>query len=100
MASSSSDDDFLLESVYLKCRKRRTVGVSNINSKRNKYGTYYHLFLKDLKFDKDDFYDYTRMTPETFDYVLNKIEHLLIKKWCNWHRQPISPEERLLVTIR
>ncbi|XP_047522885.1 uncharacterized protein LOC125061459 [Pieris napi] len=101
MASSSSDEDFLLlESTYVKYRKRRTVSLSDINRKRTKYGTYYHLFLKDIKDDEKEFYDYTRMTQETFYYILNLIEHRLIKKWCNWHVQPISPEERLVITIR
>lgn len=71
-----------------------------MNRKRKEYGSYYHLFEKDIKFDEHKFYDYTRMTQETFNYILSKIEHRLIKRWCNWHVQPISPEERLLVTIR
>lgn len=75
MASSSSDEDFLLlESTYVKYRKRRTVSVSDINRKRTKYGIYYHLFLKHIKEDEQEFYNYTRMTQETFYYKLNKIE--------------------------
>ena len=39
------------------------------------------------------------MSTVTFDYTLNKIKHRLDKNWCNWHKQPILLEERL-VTLR
>ncbi|CAH1986674.1 unnamed protein product [Acanthoscelides obtectus] len=96
MSSSSDEDIFLLENVFLKMRKQ---SVHPINRKRKIYGEYHHLF-QDIKADKQRFYRYTRMTPETFYYILDKVEHRLIKNWCNWHQQPILPEERLVVTIR
>jgi len=44
------------------------------------------------------FYDYFRMLPETFWYILNDIRDD-IKKQSNF-RKCISPEERLAVTLR
>jgi len=44
------------------------------------------------------FYDYFRMLPETFWYMLNDIRDD-IKKQSNF-RKYVSPEERLAVTLR
>ena len=70
-----------------------------INSKRKELGEYHHLF-SDVRKDKARFFQYTRMTQETFAYILKKVEHRITKTWCNWHEQPILPEERLVITIR
>lgn len=40
------------------------------------------------------------MTLDTFNYVLSKIHSSLEKNWCNFHKQPIVPEERLVITLR
>lgn len=97
---SSSDEEFvLLDSLFPKLiRPRRRYGVHTINKERASLGEYHHLF-RQLKCYPDRFYAYMRMTVETFGYILNKIEHRLMKIWCNWHR-PILPEERLVVTMR
>ncbi|RVE52986.1 hypothetical protein evm_002284 [Chilo suppressalis] len=39
------------------------------------------------------------MIQETFYYILDLVKNRLMKNWCNWHKQPILPEERLVVTI-
>ena len=99
MSSESSDDDFFLqESTFLKLKRKRKA-VHDINLKKTEFGEYHHLF-QDLKQDAGKFFDYTRMTVETFNYILKKIEHRLTKAWCNWHTQPILPEERLVITLR
>lgn len=99
MDSSSDEEFFLLDNVFLKLRRRtRSTNVHDINKERQHLGEYHHLFKQLLSYP-DRFYAYTRMNFETFRYVLHKIEHRLIKIWCNWHR-PILPEERLVVTLR
>ena len=45
------------------------------------------------------FYGYTRMLPETFDYVLNAIKYEFKYTATNF-QQPISLKERLIVTLR
>ncbi|RVE47106.1 hypothetical protein evm_008290 [Chilo suppressalis] len=40
------------------------------------------------------------MTQETLYYILDLVKNRLMKNWCNWHKQPILLEERLVVTIR
>ncbi|RVE43458.1 hypothetical protein evm_011909 [Chilo suppressalis] len=97
MSDSSDDDLVLLGNVYLKMRK---TGIHPINRERKRFGEYHHLFVKELKFDDQRFYAYARMTKKTFNYILDLVENRLMKNWCNWHKQPILPEERLVVTIR
>lgn len=79
--------------------KRQRQGIHPVNRERQRYGEYHHLFLT-LKKHDERFFQYMRMTLNTFNYILEKTEHRLTKTWCNWHKQPILPEERLVITIR
>nr|CAI5833291.1 unnamed protein product [Callosobruchus analis] len=98
-SSSSSDDDLIaLESVVPKLKWKR-VGVHPLNRVRSDYGEFHHLF-KNVRKDDERFFQYTRMSQNTFDYILQKVEPRLTKNWCNLHKQPILPEERLVITIR
>ena len=96
----TSEDAALLiasENVHLKLKRERG-GVHEINQSRGQYGEYHHLFQ--LKADAERFFQYFRMDTETFTYILGKIEHRLIKNWCNLHQQKILPEERFVITLR
>ncbi|XP_018010873.1 protein ALP1-like isoform X1 [Hyalella azteca] len=99
MESSSSDEDYLLLDSILPKVKRKRMPVHDINRRRKDLGEYHHLF-RDLKNDKSRFFAYARMTQETFNYILKRVEHRLVKQWCNLHQQPIQPEERLIITLR
>nr|CAI5847185.1 unnamed protein product [Callosobruchus analis] len=98
-SSSSSDDDLIaLESVVPKLKWKR-VGVHPLNRVRSDYGEFHHLF-KNVRKDDERFFQYTRMSQNTFDHILQKVEPRLTKNWCNLHKQSILPEERLVITIR
>nr|CAI5831802.1 unnamed protein product [Callosobruchus analis] len=56
--------------------------------------------MPQLKAHPQKFYEYFRMELQTLDYVLNKIEQRLRRDWCNFHKNRISPEERLMVTLK
>lgn len=99
MSSTSSDEEFFLIEGLATKLKRKKVGIHPINLERKEYGEYHHLF-KELKRDDRRFFQYTRMTQETFTYNFKIIEPLLTKNWCNLHRQPTLPEERLVITLR
>jgi len=86
------------ENVHLKLKRERS-GFQEINQSRRQYGEYHHLFSQ-LKADGERFFQYFRMAIETFTHILEKIEHHLIKNWCNLHQQKILPEERLVITLR
>lgn len=99
MSDSSSEEDFvLMENIFVRMRQKRQ-GIHPINRDRKVYGEYHHLFLS-LKEHDERFFQYMRMTLDTFTYYLEKIKMRSTKTWCNWHKQPILPEERLVITIR
>jgi hypothetical protein len=100
MELTSEDADRLLiasENGHFKLKRERS-GVDEINQLRGQYGEYHHIFSQ-LKADGERFFQYFRMDIETFTYNLGKIEHRLIKNWCNLHQQKILPEERFVITL-
>nr|CAH7721484.1 unnamed protein product [Callosobruchus chinensis] len=46
----------------------------------------------------EKFYSYFRMNISGFDYILDKIEHKLLKKRAKFILTPINSTERLAVT--
>lgn len=96
MTSSSSDEELLIMDNPLLRLKRKREGIHPINRKRAEYGEYHHPF-KEIKNHPERFFQYMRMTMDTFSYILQKVEDRLNKTWCNLHKQPILPEERLVV---
>ena len=83
---------------YLILDGNQRVGVHPINSTRSEYGEYHHLFSDLRKYPKK-FKEYTRMSIATFDELLSLVSDDIYKQTTNF-RQAISPEERLVVTIR
>ncbi|XP_039278270.1 protein ALP1-like [Nilaparvata lugens] len=88
----------LTDNVVTKLRPVRSE-VHPINKLRSTYGEYSHLFPQ-LLADENRFFEYFRMSPNTFYFILSKIEHKLTKNWANYHKTPILPEERLHITLR
>ncbi|KAJ4449246.1 hypothetical protein ANN_00643, partial [Periplaneta americana] len=79
-------------------RKRREFGVHPINRERGIFGEFHHLYGELRRFP-DRFFEYSRMSIQTFDFLLNKIKARLQKQVTNFQR-PISPTERLTITLR
>ncbi|XP_031350493.1 protein ALP1-like [Photinus pyralis] len=78
----------------------RRYSAHPVNEKRQELGEYHHLF-QELKKDEEKLYSYTRMSIETFNYILNKIESELdVLEYNNLHTNPILAEERLVLTLR
>lgn len=95
------DEDLLLlmENSYLKWKLQyMKFGTHDLNKGREEFGEFYVLYA-DLRTYPDKFFEYTRMSLYTFDYILNKISPFLIKTDTNF-RKSIKPEEKLLITIR
>jgi hypothetical protein len=95
MELRSEDAALLIASENIHLLKRERSGVQL----REQYGEYHYLFPQ-LKADRELFFQYFRMDIETFTYILGKIEHRLIKNWCNLHQQKILPAERFVITLR
>lgn len=92
---------YLLYLLHLRLKKRRPqrkFWIHPILKVRYLEGTYYTLFEKLTK-DSQKFFNYFRMSHETFNYVLSKLIDD-IKKSDTKLRMAIPPEEMLAVTIR
>lgn len=46
------------------------------------------------------FFSYTRMTLDTFDFILKKIDHRLGNTQCNWHKWPTPTKGKTITTLR
>lgn len=55
--------------------------------------------MPQLRQDEQKFKEYFRMDTSTFDYLLDTCSGELLKETTNF-RKPITPEERLVVTLR
>lgn len=94
--------------------KKRRFGIHPINLARKKYGHFYTL-MPALKRDEKLFFNYTRMDIKSFEKLLSLIE----SRFCCYffklynlqpityfslektsRREPISPAERLMITLR
>ena len=87
----------------------RRFWVRKIFQERKKYGLY-HILTDELRlFDKEYFFRFVRMTPQRFRFVRmtpQRFEHLLslagphLERTTTKMREPISPAERLVLTLR
>jgi hypothetical protein len=91
-------DPIILMSMYVLSQSKRRSWVHSINRQREKYGEYHRLVLE-LRLDSDRFIRYFRMTPDLFDILLSKVGPL-IQKQCTNYRMPLTPAQRLSVTLR
>ena len=69
-----------------------------MSSRRESLVEFYNL-LDDLLKDEERLWRYFRMSSDTFKCILELI-HTSIKKQNTNFRRSISPEERLMVTLR
>lgn len=92
MANEDVDVAFLLcQFIQLLGEKpERSCWVHPINQKRD-IGS----FIVEIRSDPNKFYNYCRLSIATFDHLL-----ALIQENNTNYRNSISPEERLLITLR
>lgn len=98
---------FLAESSYYQrvlrtCNKRRVRrSTSIVYLDRAKYGEFHHLYekLRNCPRGPELFRGYSRMLPETFDYIVNSIAPEIKHGDTNF-QHPISTKERLMLTLR
>ncbi len=69
-----------------------------MNKSRKQFGAFYTLMLQ-LCADPEKFFNYVWMYPEQFNKVLEKVRPLIERPGCNWN-EPISAEQRLVITLR
>lgn len=81
-----------------RARKKRT-WVRKINIERRLKGEYHALIQEMRLSDHESFYKYFRMVPSRFDHLLSLVGPAITRQQTNF-RSPISPGERLAVTLR
>lgn len=59
---------------WRQCRGRRQFGTHPLNARRKEVGQF-HTTMAELKEDQDRFKQYTRMSVEAFDKLVNIIEY-------------------------
>lgn len=83
---------------HRKRRRKRRYWVHPIVSQRLLKGQF-HKIYQDLRTYPDKFFDYFRMSMKSYDELIKLIGPRITFKTTNM-RKPISPEERLAVTLR
>jgi hypothetical protein len=73
-------------------------GFTRLVKKRPTFGEFYHLY-RDARVHPDKSIDYLRMSKETSDTLLKRLELHLSGPGTNY-RESISAEQRLIVTVR
>jgi len=100
MASLTARSLFLLEKSALKFDlngvERRS--KHDIFKSRYQLGEFHHLY-DELRKDSTKFFEYCRMSPSTFDYIVQAIRQHISRISTNFQKT-ISVEERLFVTLR
>lgn len=96
---ASDDDEVAAAIYYFLCLEEenyihRNWWVHPLNQKRNLTG-----FINELREDPKKFRNFTRISIESFEHVLNLIK-FRIQKNNTYFRKSIPPEERLLITLR
>uniref|UniRef100_A0A6P7G3T0 Uncharacterized protein LOC114333878 n=1 Tax=Diabrotica virgifera virgifera TaxID=50390 RepID=A0A6P7G3T0_DIAVI len=95
-----ADDFYLMENSCLKymlLKKKKQYWVNDLYIRRDEEGEYVTLF-EPLKKQPTKFFEYFRMSPLTFEYLLEKL-HSRLEKYSNF-RKCIEPEQKLMVTLR
>lgn len=81
-------------------QRRRTIGrrwwVRPVNRRRIDQGFNLNLFRELSISDHEEFFGYTRMWPEQFEFLLNLVHPYLEKRSI---RTPLSPRLRLSLTL-
>ena len=76
----------------------RDIWVHPLNEERTQKGEFYTHYTDHRQFD-DRFFELYWMSVAQFDELLYKVGPAIVKKETNF-RRPLSPEERLAITIR
>ncbi|XP_054706579.1 uncharacterized protein LOC129216389 [Uloborus diversus] len=74
--------------------------INPIYQNRESEGAYNILIDRHLWNDTTKFREYFRLTPELFNFVLDNIASEIASTVCNRHKKPISPSEKLALTLR
>lgn len=78
--------------------ENKKMWVHEYNLHRDHDGEFLRVYKK-MRNYPDKFFNYARMSVESFDFLLNKVQDKLERTSTNF-REAISAEQRLCITIR
>ena len=84
--------------LWLQQQVFRDIWVHPLNEEHTEKGEFYTHYTDHRQFD-DQFFELYHMTVAQFDELLYKVGPAIVKKETNF-QCPLSPEERLAITIR
>ena len=100
---SDSSDEFLILSGLLYChlkkKKKRRFWEHPLVKERLKTSLFYTLFLKEIQDDESKFFNFVRMSKNSFYELLDLIKGAITKQ-DTVMRRSITPEEKLVITLR
>ena len=84
----------ILKKVQRKRRKTHQIYIDRLN-----FGEFHHLYPQ-LRVDKNAFRQYTRMLPDTFDYIVEAIEHRTFRVSISAMSVSMTRDQRQLRAVR
>lgn len=99
--SNKANSILLLSLLLLKLKRKKRpkrFWQRNIYKRRSSQGDYHNLLQEMRLTDKEKYFNYLRMSCDTFKELLNIVGPKI--KRIYWTREPISPSERLALTLR
>ena len=87
---------FMMWRIYIV--SSRSVWVHPTNTLCMQKGEFYSLY-PDLRHFQPKFFSMYRMNPQKFDRLLALLASKIQKKWTKF-RSPLSPEQKLVITLR
>lgn len=95
----------LLALLYIRRKKnkrnipKRRFWVHPILQLKQQQGDWHNL-VREMQLQNDEtYFNYMRLTPKMFDYLLSRVGSLITKQETNW-RVSIPPTARLSMTLR
>lgn len=89
------DDEILLHNYGMKRAKKL-----RLFELKSEEGLYQKLINNHLRKDHKKFSEFFRLSVEQFDFVLELIKHDIYKKSYNRNLYPVTPDEKLAITMR
>lgn len=91
-------DEQIISLLFIKNNKRKK--VHDMFVARREEGAFQNLISKHLIDDETKFHNYFRLTKIQFDFVLSAIAKDIFKAPTTTVKFPITPKEKLAVTLR
>lgn len=86
----------LLIKMRMNRKRTRRWWIRPLNYSRETQGTYRNLFRELRTMDHEEFFDYTRMNVQQFDYICNLVRPYLTKRSI---RTPLPLQLRVAITL-